>query len=219
MITDTFTPRSNPYVGPRAFRTGETLHGRDRDLLNLHYLLLAERVDVADVRVREVHRELAELKGTVNPLHELGQRVSRRYRLICFDEFHVADVTDAMILHRLLESLFEHRVSIVTTSNFHPDELYPHGLHRDRILPAIALLKQKLEVISVDAGNRPTLLTALGQPGIAGQPEGEQDGRRGDQPPRLSGPGPPGAGQVGLQGEQAGQAEPRHQPGVGHRAP
>ncbi|MET0333563.1 MAG: cell division protein ZapE [Rhizobacter sp.] len=102
--------------------------------------------------MREVHRELAEMQGTVNPLHELGKRISRRYRLICFDEFHVADVTDAMILHRLLESLFEHRVSIVTTSNFKPDDLYPNGLHRDRILPAIALLKDKMEVISVDNG-------------------------------------------------------------------
>ena len=102
--------------------------------------------------MREVHRELQDLKGTVNPLHELGARIARRYRLICFDEFHVADVTDAMILHRLLESMFEHRVSIVTTSNFHPDDLYPNGLHRDRILPAIELLKSKLEVISVDNG-------------------------------------------------------------------
>jgi cell division protein ZapE len=102
--------------------------------------------------MREVHRELQELKGTVNPLQELGRRISRRYRLICFDEFHVADVTDAMILHRLLESMFEHRVSIVTTSNFHPDDLYPNGLHRDRILPAIELLKLKLEVVNVDNG-------------------------------------------------------------------
>jgi cell division protein ZapE len=102
--------------------------------------------------MREVHRELAELQGTVNPLDELGKRIARRFRLICFDEFHVADVTDAMILHRLLDALFRNRVSIVTTSNFHPDGLYPNGLHRDRILPAIALLKSKLEVINVDAG-------------------------------------------------------------------
>jgi cell division protein ZapE len=102
--------------------------------------------------MREVHRELQELKGTVNPLDELGRRIARRFRLICFDEFHVADVTDAMILHRLLEALFANRVSIVTTSNFHPDGLYPNGLHRDRILPAIELLKAKLEVINVDAG-------------------------------------------------------------------
>jgi cell division protein ZapE len=103
--------------------------------------------------MREVHRELSELQGTVNPLQELGKRMARRYRLICFDEFHVSDVTDAMILHRLLESLFENRVSIVTTSNFKPDDLYPNGLHRDRILPAIELLKSKLEVISVDNGS------------------------------------------------------------------
>ena len=102
--------------------------------------------------MREVHRELADLKGTVNPLDELGKRIARKHRLICFDEFHVADVTDAMILHRLLKALFDNRVSIVTTSNFHPDGLYPNGLHRDRILPAIELLKEKLEVINVDNG-------------------------------------------------------------------
>jgi cell division protein ZapE len=102
--------------------------------------------------MREVHRELQDLKGTVDPLDELGRRIARRFRLICFDEFHVADVTDAMILHRLLAALFANRVSIVTTSNFHPDALYPNGLHRDRILPAIELLKSKLEVINVDAG-------------------------------------------------------------------
>jgi len=103
--------------------------------------------------MREVHRELAELHGTVNPLQVLARRMALRFRLICLDEFHVADVTDAMILHRLLEALFENRVSIITTSNFHPDGLYPNGLHRDRILPAIALLKQKLEIVNVDNGH------------------------------------------------------------------
>ena len=102
--------------------------------------------------MREVHRELQELKGTVNPLDELGKRMARRFRLICFDEFHVSDITDAMILHRLLEALYANRVSIVTTSNFHPDGLYPNGLHRERVLPAIELLKRNLEVINVDAG-------------------------------------------------------------------
>ena len=102
--------------------------------------------------MREVHRELRELQGTVNPLDALGERIAERYKLICFDEFHVADVTDAMILHRLLDALFKAGVGFVTTSNFHPDGLYPNGLHRDRILPAIELLKQKLEVLSVDNG-------------------------------------------------------------------
>lgn len=102
--------------------------------------------------MREVHRELAELQGTVNPLDELGERMARRFRLICFDEFHVADITDAMILHRLLDALFDNGVGFVTTSNFRPDDLYPDGLHRDRILPAIALLNEKLEVVNVDNG-------------------------------------------------------------------
>ena len=102
--------------------------------------------------MREVHRELANLTGTVNPLDVLAKQISEKYRLICFDEFHVSDITDAMILHRLLAALFENGVGFVTTSNFKPDDLYPNGLHRDRILPAIALLKTGLEVINVDNG-------------------------------------------------------------------
>ncbi|MCO5111782.1 MAG: cell division protein ZapE [Burkholderiaceae bacterium] len=102
--------------------------------------------------MREVHRELAGLQGTANPLDVLGARIAKRYKLICFDEFHVADITDAMILHRLLAALFENGVGFVTTSNFQPDGLYPDGLHRDRILPAIALLNQRMEVINVDNG-------------------------------------------------------------------
>ena len=102
--------------------------------------------------MREVHRELSGLQGTVNPLDELGRRIAVRYKLICFDEFHVADITDAMILHRLLAALFDNGVGLVTTSNFRPDALYPNGLHRDRILPAIALLNERMEVIDVDNG-------------------------------------------------------------------
>jgi cell division protein ZapE len=102
--------------------------------------------------MREVHRELRDLQGTVNPLDVLAGRMAQRFKLICFDEFHVADVTDAMILHRLLDALFKSGVGLVTTSNFQPDGLYPGGLHRDRILPAIDMLKQRMEVINVDNG-------------------------------------------------------------------
>ena len=102
--------------------------------------------------MREVHRELTGLQGTQNPLDVLGARMAKRYKLICFDEFHVADITDAMILHRLLMALFQNGVGFVTTSNFKPDDLYPGGLHRDRILPAIALLNERLEVLNVDNG-------------------------------------------------------------------
>jgi cell division protein ZapE len=102
--------------------------------------------------MREVHRELRDLQGTVNPLDELGRRMALRYKLICFDEFHVAEITDAMILYRLLAALFNNGVGFVTTSNFEPDALYPNGMHRDRILPAIELLKANLDVINVDNG-------------------------------------------------------------------
>ena len=103
--------------------------------------------------MREVHRELHELSGLADPLDELAKRISNRYRLICFDEFHINDIADAMILYRLLTALFEDRVQFVMTSNYRPDQLYPNGLHRDRLLPAIKLLEDKLDVLNVDAGN------------------------------------------------------------------
>ncbi|RJG25378.1 cell division protein ZapE [Massilia cavernae] len=102
--------------------------------------------------MRGVHRQLDDLKGVANPLDEVAKRIAKKYRLICFDEFHVSDIADAMILYNLLSALFENGVSFVMTSNYDPDKLYPDGLHRDRMLPTIALLKEKLDVMNVDAG-------------------------------------------------------------------
>jgi cell division protein ZapE len=102
--------------------------------------------------MRGVHRQLDELKGVADPLDEVARRIAKKHRLICFDEFHVSDIADAMILYNLLKALFENGVSFIMTSNYAPDTLYPEGLHRDRILPAIALLKEKLDILNVDAG-------------------------------------------------------------------
>ena len=102
--------------------------------------------------MRGVHRELDDLKGTENPLDEVGARIASRYRLICFDEFHVSDIADAMILHRLLAKLFELNVGFVMTSNYPPEGLYADGLHRDRVVPAIELLTRQLDVVQIDAG-------------------------------------------------------------------
>jgi len=102
--------------------------------------------------MRDVHRQLDELKGVADPLDEVARRIAKKYRLICFDEFHVSDIADAMILYNLLGALFANGVSFVMTSNYDPDLLYPDGLHRDRMLPTIALLKDKLDVLNVDAG-------------------------------------------------------------------
>ncbi len=102
--------------------------------------------------MRDVHRQLHDVKGETDPLDQVGLRLARRSRLICFDEFHVSDIADAMILYRLLSRLFALRVGFVITSNSAPDLLYPDGLHRDRLLPAIDLLKEQLDVVQVDAG-------------------------------------------------------------------
>jgi cell division protein ZapE len=99
-----------------------------------------------------VHRQLDELKGVANPPDEVALRIAKKYRLICFDEFHVSDIADAMILYNLLGALFNNGVSFIMTSNYDPDLLYPDGLHRDRMLPTIQLLKDKLDILNVDAG-------------------------------------------------------------------
>jgi len=102
--------------------------------------------------MREIHRELGQLSGTEDPIAAAAERTARRYRLICFDEFHVSDIADAMILGRFLEQAMERGVQFVMTSNYPPDGLYPNGLQRERFLPAIALLKDRLDVVEVDNG-------------------------------------------------------------------
>ena len=103
--------------------------------------------------MRDVHRQLDALKQVADPLDEVARQIAKKFRLICFDEFHVSDIADAMVLYNLMRALFERGVSFVITSNYHPDTLYPDGLHRDRMLPTIALLKEHLDVMNVDAGN------------------------------------------------------------------
>lgn len=102
--------------------------------------------------MRDVHRELDDLKGTPDPLVALADRIAVRYRLICFDEMHVNDIADAMILARLLRQTMDRGVVYCMTSNYRPDDLYKDGLKRDNFMPAIALIKAQLDIINVDAG-------------------------------------------------------------------
>ena len=102
--------------------------------------------------MRDVHADLHTLKAEVDPLVTVAARIAKRWRLICFDEFHVSDIADAMVLGRLLSALFDAGVVFVMTSNYPPKGLWPRGLLRERFLPAIALLEQRLDVIEVDAG-------------------------------------------------------------------
>ena len=102
--------------------------------------------------MQEVHHGLRELQGQVDPLVLFARTLAKEVRLLCLDEFHITDITDAMLMCRLLEGLFEQGVVLVTTSNFEPDGLYLHGLQRSQFLPAIELLKQSLEVVGIDNG-------------------------------------------------------------------
>ncbi len=102
--------------------------------------------------MKRVHEEMKTLKGEKNPLTIIGKRFADEARVICFDEFFVSDITDAMILATLLDELFKNGVSLVATSNIVPDGLYKDGLQRARFLPAIALLKQHTVIVNVDSG-------------------------------------------------------------------
>ncbi len=102
--------------------------------------------------MRDVHRELEELKGREDPLAALAELIAKRYRLICFDEMHVNDIADAMIVGRLLGRIMDLGVVCCMTSNYRPNELYKDGLKRESFLPTIELLKTRLDVLHVDGG-------------------------------------------------------------------
>jgi len=102
--------------------------------------------------MRRVHQDLERMNGQVNPLELVADAIASETQVVCFDEFFVSDITDAMILARLLEGLFDRGVTLVATSNIVPDLLYRDGLQRQRFLPAIALLNQHCKVVNVDGG-------------------------------------------------------------------
>lgn len=99
-----------------------------------------------------IHHELKQLGQRENPLLLVADKLAADTRVLCFDEFHVTDITDAMLLGNLLKALFKRDVTLVATSNEAPDELYRGGLQRDRFLPAIQLIKDHTHVVNVDSG-------------------------------------------------------------------
>ncbi len=101
--------------------------------------------------MRRIHHELTDLAGLANPLRLVADRISRETSVICFDEFFVSDITDAMLLGNLFAALFERGVTLVATSNIPPPLLYKDGLQRERFLPAIALIEKYTEVVHLDS--------------------------------------------------------------------
>ena len=102
--------------------------------------------------MQQIHRDLEQYKGEPDPMLRIADQIAREVRLLCFDEFHVSDIADAMILGRLLDGLFAKGVILIMTSNYPPDRLYPNGLQRENFLPTIALLKRHLDVLEVESG-------------------------------------------------------------------
>ena len=114
--------------------------------------------------MREIHARMRALSGQQDPLDAISTEIARELRLLCFDEFHVSDIADAMILARLLELLIGKGVVLVMTSNYKPDDLYPNGLQRARFLPAIEILKRDMDVVPLAGAtdHRRRLLDSLG---------------------------------------------------------
>ena len=102
--------------------------------------------------MHEVHDRLAALAGIEDPLDQIAADIASETRVLCFDEFFVSDIGDAMLLGRLLQGLFDRDVTLVTTSNARPDDLYKDGLQRQRFLPAIDLLNTHTDVCNMDGG-------------------------------------------------------------------
>jgi cell division protein ZapE len=112
--------------------------------------------------MRRTHDALKDLRNESDPLKGLAAKWADEHRVLCLDEFHVGDITDAMLLAKLLEALFDHGVTLVATSNEIPDALYANGLQRERFLPAIDLIKAHLEVFEL-SGDLDYRLRALEQ--------------------------------------------------------
>ena len=100
--------------------------------------------------MQDVHRQLKELSGKPEPLKRIAEKFSQQYRVLCFDEFFVSDIGDAMLLGNLLKFMFELNIVVVSTSNCAPNELYRNGLQRDRFLPAIAAIEQHTQVLHLN---------------------------------------------------------------------
>ena len=102
--------------------------------------------------MQHVHKQLNKLSGQRNPLDLVADQIYKESVVICFDEFFVSNVTDAMILSDLFQKLFTRGITLVATSNIAPDGLYKNGIHRDRFIPTIEMVKKNCAILNVDAG-------------------------------------------------------------------
>lgn len=124
----------------------DALSLREKKRLHFHHFM------------QEAHQQLKAYQGQKDPLRKIAQAWGKECQVLCFDEFTVSDVADAMILGKLIEYLFEMGITLISTSNLAPDDLYANGLQRGKFLPAIALIKKHTTVIHLDHGKDYRLL-------------------------------------------------------------
>ncbi|PIQ43513.1 MAG: cell division protein ZapE [Gammaproteobacteria bacterium CG11_big_fil_rev_8_21_14_0_20_46_22] len=102
--------------------------------------------------MKRVHDELKTLQGESNPVEKLAKRMAKEFQVLCFDEFVVTNIVDAMLLGHLMQALFAQGLVLVATSNIPPDDLYKGGLQREQFLPAIDQIKTYCAILEVDSG-------------------------------------------------------------------
>jgi cell division protein ZapE len=122
--------------------------------------------------MRDVHERMQALGNVEDPLDKVADDIARDTTILCFDEFFVSDIGDAMILGRLLAGLFERGVTLVATSNSHPDDLYKGGLQRQQFMPAIERLKEHTDIVQLE-GDVDYRLRLLQQAGTYLTPDGD----------------------------------------------
>jgi len=118
----------------------ETLSITEKDRRHFHRLM------------EEIHGGIKRFKDHQDPINKVAESMSKKYRVLCIDEFYVEDIADATIMARLIESLLHHDIKLVMTSNCMPDDLYKNGLQRDLFIPAINKIKENLQVIHIGNG-------------------------------------------------------------------
>ena len=156
-LNESLTKRSKSWFGQKKIKglyiRGEVGRGKTQ-MMDIFFetLNIQEKKRVHFHRFMKIlHDDLDKISAQKDPLIKVAKDISKKTKVLCFDEFYVEDIGDAMLLGRFINELFENKVTLITTSNTHPDNLYRDGLHRSRFLPAIKSIKENCEIYELNS--------------------------------------------------------------------
>ena len=156
-LNESLTKRSKSWFGQKKIKglyiRGEVGRGKTQ-MMDIFFetLNIQEKKRVHFHRFMKIlHDDLDKISAQKDPLKKVAKEISKKTKVLCFDEFYVEDIGDAMLLGRFINELFENKVTLITTSNTHPDNLYRDGLHRSRFLPAIKSIKENCEIYELNS--------------------------------------------------------------------